>query len=369
MDVQNNIKTKVPMIEIVDLAKQFIVIPSTAENPAALEEIITLAGNELTDFTIETFLAGGKSSLLIHNAKQKTKKFTIIMNAHLDVVAGKDEQYVAKIKDGKLFGRGAYDMKAAAAVMIYLFRDIAKKVDYPLALQLVTDEELATGNGTQGQIDKGVRTDFAIFGECGSNFDIIYETKGIIHASLTTNGTRAHGAYPWKGENAIMKMHEAIGILYKHFPTPSKETFDSTINVTQITTTNETWNAVPDDCTATLDIRINRNDSDTILQKIKAILPEDIILEIARERNPHYTDPHNPYIVALKNITEQLSGRELTVRRTFGSSDTVFFSGIGNDAIEFGPIGQGQHDDNENVDIKSLEEYYKILEQFLLSVK
>jgi succinyl-diaminopimelate desuccinylase len=368
MTEEKNTQNKVPMEDIVTLAKQFIAIPSTADNAVALEDIITLAGNELTDFVMETFFAGGKPSLLIHNAKRGTKKFDIILNAHLDVVAGNEEQYKPNIKDGKLFGRGAYDMKSAAAVMIYLFKELAKQVSYPLALQLVTDEELAGGYGTKSQIDKGIRTNFAIIGECGSNFDVIYETKGLIHAYLTTSGTTAHGAYLWRGQNAIMKMHEAIGILYKHFPTPAKETFESTINISQIATTNETWNAVPDNCTATLDIRVNRNDSETILKKIKDILPEDVELTIDEARQPHYTDPNSKYIQSLKNISKKLNGREIKVRRTFGGSDTNFFSGVGNDAIEFGPIGQGQHDDNENVEINSLEEYYQILKHFLLEI-
>ncbi|MGH7202823.1 MAG: M20 family metallopeptidase [Candidatus Levyibacteriota bacterium] len=368
MTKQTKEQTNIPIQDIISLAKQFITISSTANNSAALEEIISIASKGLTDFVMETFVADGKPSLLIHNAKRGTKKFTIIFNAHLDVVPGNEAQFVPRIKDGKLFGRGAYDMKAAAAVMISLFKELAKKITYPLALQLVTDEELADGKGTRSQLDTDIQTDMAIVGECGSNLAIIHENKGLLHAYLTTKGSTAHGAYLWKGDNAITKMHRALAIIYKHFPTPTTETFDSTVNVSQISTTNDMWNLVPDNCTATLDIRVNREDKKMTIEKIRKILPHDVTLVSEKTRNPHYTDPNHKYIKLLQNAAVKASERDITLRKTFGGSDAVFFSDRGYDAIEFGPVGYGQHSSNEWVDIMGLGDYYQILKQFLLEI-
>lgn len=359
----------VPIDAIVRLAEKLMAIRSTEDNLVGLKEVVATAGKELTHLTIEAFEFDNKPSLLIHNAKPGTKHFKVIFNAHLDVVPGNDDQYLPYVKDGKLYGRGAYDMKAAAAVKILLFKKFAKTIPYPIALQLVADEELAQGMGTKGQLKEGIRGDFAIIGECSTNLDIIYENKGLIHATITTHGNAAHGAYPWKGENAIMKMNTVIRILHEHFPTPQEETFASTVNVSQIETSNDTWNLVPSDCKATLDIRVNRNDKDTILEKIRAVLPDDVTLDVAKVRSSHYTDPDNFYIRKLVDAAKETTGKDVIKRKTFGGSDTVFFSEYGCDAVEFGPVGHGPHHDSEWVEIKSLEEYYKILRAFLLSLK
>ena len=368
MDRHEEVKKNVPMTEIVELAKRFIAIPSVADNHVALEEIITLARNELPGFETEMFRENEKPSLLIHNANPGTRNFKILFNAHLDVVAGKKDQFVPSVNDDKLYGRGAFDMKAAAAVMIYLFKNLASTLTYPFALQIVTDEEVASGYGTSYQLSQGVQTELAIIGECGSRLDIINETKGLIHATITATGVTAHGAYPWKGQNAILKMNEALTAIHKYFPVPSAETFDTTINVSKISTTNETWNKVPDNCSATLDIRFGRKGDNNIIEKVKEILPQGITLEVDTMRTYNYVDPENTYIKLLTKIGGSILGREPAIRGAFGGSDSVFFSEAGLDAIDFGPMGQGQHDDNEYVEMKSLEEYYKILQEFLLEI-
>lgn len=358
-----------PMESILDLAQKLIKLKSTQENIPELEDAVSLLGKNLTNFTIESFKADGKPSLLIHNAKPGTNHFNVILNAHVDVVHGKSNQYHPYIADGRLYGRGAFDMKGAAAAMQAVFADVAKKVDYPLAFQIVADEELASGKGTTVQLDRGVNTDLAIIGECGSNLDIVNENKGLVHAVLTAEGYSAHGAYPWKGKNAIIKMHEAINEIHKHFPIPDDETFETTVTVSMIGTSNQIWNLVPDHCTATLDIRVNRNEYPTIIKKIKSILPEGIQFDIDNSRNANYMDPEHEYLQQLYQSSVAVTGKAPKFRRTYGGSDTVFFSERGSNAIEYGPIGHGQHHDDEWVDIQSLADYYSILKQFLLSLK
>ena len=151
--------------DILRLAKAFISVHSTEDNKNALKEIIALAIKKVPHFTIQHFKRNGNPSVLIHTEKPTTKHFKIILNAHLDVVPDDKGQFNPYRENGKLFGRGAYDMKAGAAVMILLFKELAKEVAYPLALQLVTDEEASGHDGTKLQIEKGVTADFVIAGE------------------------------------------------------------------------------------------------------------------------------------------------------------------------------------------------------------
>lgn len=358
-----------PIESILTLAEQLIKIKSTQDNIEELEDAVSLVGNKLTDFTIESFRAANKPSLLVHNGKPGTKSFKVLLNEHLDVVHGKDPQFHPYISKGKLYGRGAFDMKGAASAMLHAFRDVAKQVDYPLGLQIVADEELASGQGTIVQLDKGIKADLAVIGECGSNLDIIHENKGLVHGILTTKGYSAHGAYPWKGQNAIIKMYEAISEIHKHFPIPASETFETTVTVSMINSSNQIWNLVPDHCSATLDIRVNRKDYHSIVDQIKAILPEGVHFGIDNSRNAHYTDPQNHYLQKLAKASKAVMGKEPKFRKTFGGSDTIFFSERGTDAIEYGPIGHGQHHDDEWVSIQSLGDYYNILKNYLLSIE
>src|SRR5258708_29529621 len=134
-------KNEITLEEIVTLTQQFIKIRSVADNIAALNEAIVLSEKRLDEFTIKNFSSYGKPSLLVHNTQPEVKNFKILLNAHLDIVQGKDSQFEPSITNGKLYGRGAYDMKAAASVIILLFKELANQVPYPLALQLTTDEE------------------------------------------------------------------------------------------------------------------------------------------------------------------------------------------------------------------------------------
>jgi succinyl-diaminopimelate desuccinylase len=359
--------TEAPIKEIVALTEKFIEIPSVTGDIEKSVQILQVVKEQLIDYKFTPYVANSFPSLLYSN--QNTDKFKIILNAHLDVVPGEASQYVPRVRDGKLYGRGAYDMKGATAVMITLFNEIADQLDYPLGLQLVTDEELAGGSCTLSQLEHGVRTELAIIGECGSNLDIIHETKGLVHANLIATGSSAHGAYLWRGQNAILKMYEAINTLQQHFPTPTGETSETTINVSKIATANETWNRVPDDCIATLDIRFNKKDSETIIEKVKSLLPEGITLEIEQTRNAHFTDPNKEHLQTLRAVGKDFIGKEFNIRNTYGGSDTTFFSNFGCDAVEFGPVGHGQHDAEEWVSVQGLANYYQILKKFLLSVK
>src|SRR3989338_8927162 len=233
--------------KILSLSKELISIKSTPNNLKALEKSLEIAVSKLTGYAIERFENKGIKSVLVSNSKKRPKRFKIILNGHLDVIPGKDYQYVPKIIRDRLYGVGAMDMKANAACLITVFKEVAKKVKYPLGLQLVTDEETGGFNGTKYQIDKGVRADFVIAGET-TNFKIVNKAKGILWIKISTTGKTAHGAYPWNGINAVWKMIKFLNQLEKKYPIPDQQTWVTTVNLSRIVTGNQTFNKIPDDC-------------------------------------------------------------------------------------------------------------------------
>jgi len=353
---------------IVSLTKKFISIKSTPDNTKALEKVLELALSNLEGYTIERFERNGVRSALIYNAKKRPKKFKIILNGHLDVIPGKEHQYIPEIKGDKLYGVGSMDMKASAVCLIRIFKEVVDKISYPLGLQLVTDEETGGFNGTKYQIENGVRAEFTIAGE-PTNFDVVHKAKGILQVKISAKGKTAHGAYPWRGDNAIWKMNEFFNALQKKYPVPDHEIWATTVNVSRIETTNKAFNKIPDDCVAWLDVRFVPEETETIKKSVQQLLPKGFTFDVIAHEPALFTDENNEFIKLLKKIVQHTGGRTIRLRGAHGSSDARHFTYVNCSGIEFGPIGEGIGSDYEWVDIPSLGKYYRILKNFLLTVK
>jgi len=351
---------------IVSLTKKFVSIKSTPDNTKALGKILELALSSLRGCTIERFTHNGVRSALIYKARRRPKKFKIILNGHLDVTPGKEHQYVPRIKGSRLYGVGSMDMKANVACLIMAFKEVADTVTYPLGLQLVTDEEIGGFNGAKYQINKGVRADFVIAGE-PTNFDIVHKAKGVLWVKISARGKTAHGAYPRRGVNAILRMNEFLNALKKRYPIPRQEKWVTTVNLSRIETGNHAFNKIPDDCTTWLDIRYIPKEANTIVRSIRRLLPKGFMLDIVCKEPALHTDDGNGYIKILQKTGEQILKKKISLRAAQGSSDARHFTRVNCAGIEFGPIGAGIGSDNEWVDIPSLEKYYQILKNFLLS--
>lgn len=357
------------LVHTLDLTKELMTFHSTADNKEALTDALKLVKKELKGFAIEEFESNGVKSLLAHNAKPGTKNFKIILNAHLDVVHAQKNQFKVVEKNGKLYGRGSYDMKAAASVMVDVFKKVAATVSYPLALQVVTDEEIGGFNGTDYQVKQGLRADFVITGDCGSDLNIVNEAKGIMWVKLHTQGTKAHGAYLWRGDNALWKLHKDLSALHHIFPVPSEEDWVTTMNLAKIETGNTNFNHVPEGATAYLDFRFVPEDEKDLMSKIiKAVSPETEI-DVQFCDSPEFVEENNVYVQHLQQATRAITKHKADFKRAHAPSDIRHYNKAGLQGVGFGPIGEHQHGEEEWVDIQSLEDYYKILEHFLRSLK
>lgn len=354
------------MKSILEFTKQLVEIPSESGKKEQVEKILAIVKSELSDFSMQEFAENDHPSLLITN-NPDTKHFKIILNAHIDVVPAKEEQYTPVEKDGKLFGRGTYDMKSGAAGMILVFKELAKKLPYDIALQVVTDEELGGDDGVGLQLQKGITADFVMTGE-PSNFRIVHKAKGIYRIKITAIGKTAHGAYPWKGINAIAKINDFLNTLWKIFPIPENAVWESTINVASISTTNTAYNKIPDDCTLFLDVRYIPEEKETILEKVKSLVPDDMLCEVVLHGSSVFVSEENNYVQTLAKIITDKRKKNPEIDGAHGASDLHHYDMYKIPGIEFGPLGAGHHSDEEWVDIQSLTDYYEILKAFLLHI-
>lgn len=355
--------------EILELTKKFISIKSFNGNSSELDEVLNLALSYLQEYQIEKFNREGIPSALVYNTKTRPKKFKVLFSVHLDVVPGLEKNYTPKIKNGRLYGVGSMDMKGNAATTILLFKELAKDLNFPIALQLVTDEEVGGFNGAKLQVEKGVRAEFIIATE-PTNFDIVHKAKGVFWVKVLASGITAHGAYPWRGDNAIWKINTFLNNLKKKFPIPKKEIWATTVNLSNVETTNEALNKIPSDCKAYLDIRFVEEDKKTIENQIKSLAKElKLKVKVIGKEPPIFTTKDNKYLIELARATSKNINKKLTLRGANGTSDARHFAGVGCSGVEFGPIGGGIGSDEEWVDIKSLETYSNILRDFLMGIK
>ena len=354
--------------KILRLSKQFIAIKSIAGNSNELEEILELALLNLKEFKIEKFEKKGVKSVLIYNQKNRPKTFRVILNGHLDVIPGGVSMYKPKVVGDRLYGVGSMDMKSNVACFIELFQDMAKKVSYPLALQLVTDEQTGSLCGTKYQIDQDVRADFVIVGE-STNFNIVNKAKGVIWLKILAKGKAFHSAYPWQGKNAVWKMIEFLNNLKAEYPVPDNEIWETTVNVSHINSEGNVFNKIPDVCEAWLDIRYVPGEKNMVMNKLGNILPDGVSLKIIFEEPPMLVSGDVKDVMALCDSATPHLGHKAMLTQAHGTSDANYYARIGCPAVEFGPIGMSGNMYHEYVSISSLEKYYQILTEFLLKLK
>ncbi|RMD76854.1 M20 family peptidase [Candidatus Dojkabacteria bacterium] len=356
--------------KVLQLTRELIGLKTDPTNFDELRKSLELIESVLSEFTIDKFESEGYTSLLIHNREKGNKHFHLILNGHLDVIPSPQIEYKSRIEGNRLYGIGSMDMKSSLATMVYVFKAIAKKINFPMALQVVTDEELGGFYGTKYQISQGVRSDFVISGE-STNFNIVNKTKGIIWIRIKCSGISAHGAYPWLGDNAILKANRVIEKLFRLYPIPEskeKNIWVSSINLSNIETNNKSFNKVPSECTISLDVRYIPKDKDEVMTNIKDAVGDDGEIEIIVNEPFIDVSEKNEFILTLQDSTCKILGRSPDLYGAMGSSDARHYTLVGIPAVEFGPIGGSIGSEDEWVDIDSLQQFYDVLVEFILKL-
>ena len=291
---------------------------------------------------------------------------TLVLHGHMDVVPGVEGQFEPRVEGDKLYGRGAYDMKGALAVMMMVVHGLRDQEQVRLRLGIVSDEESEEekDRGSDALVDGGFLGDFAITGE-PTNLQVGVQAKGVLAMRLEVRGRSAHGATPWLGDNAVVKAVEVFRAIESlPFARHSSALFDRpSINLGRIWG-GDALNKVPDNCVIDVDVRfLPDQDPDEILEQIGG-LPDTQLLATFR-RPPAVVEPESPFVQGLcEAASPHHPERVMSVGRD-GASDAVSFLRVGVPAVEFGPIGEGHHGPEEWVSISSLRSYRQALEGFV----
>jgi acetylornithine deacetylase len=302
---------------------------------------------------------------------------SIMLNGHLDTVSLTSydgDPLDPIIENGRLHGRGSYDMKAGiAALMIAAARVHRHPHRGDIVLALVADEEDAS-TGTE-EVLAHTRADAAIVAE-PTGLDLITCHKGFVWADVTLTGVAAHGSRPDLGIDAIVKAgafltgldrlatdlgtrpgHPVLGAGSVHAGLVSggQET-SSYPDRCRISVERRT---VPGECTATLVTELR-----AILDPIVAGQPDlDYTIAPGLERKPLDGDPTQGVTPALATAVAAVAGRPARHRGEAFWTDAALLSDAGIPAVLFGVDGGGAHAAAEWVDLDSLYVATSVLER------
>jgi succinyl-diaminopimelate desuccinylase len=199
----------------------------------------------------------------------------------------------------------------------------------------------------------------------------VTESKGVIRVALRATGRSAHGAYPWLGDNALVKLHAAVDAILMAYPVPAHEVWRTTVSLVEVRTPNPAVNQVPALAEAWLDIRypagdphLDGKDAEQIAGYLARFCAPGVVPSVDRMEPPHRADEGREEIKRLQSVAraEGYSGDFL---RKHGTGDSRYYGMYGTNSVSFGTGGQGQHGPDEYVDIPTIAPYYRALTAFL----
>jgi succinyl-diaminopimelate desuccinylase len=296
---------------------------------------------------------------------------TIVWSSHVDVVPGDASQFVPRQTGGRLYGRGAYDMKGALAAMLAALADLAAAPETAPGIRtellIVPDEESEARShdekATARLADAGHVGEFVICGE-PTDLEVGVHAKGALVLRLDVRGRSAHGSTPWLGENAVLKAVDlARRVTELPFTSVTSPLFAAgpTVNLGRIEG-GDAVNRVPDRCSVVLDIRyLPEQDPDEIVAEVRGLGSG---VETIYHVPAAAVDPEHPHVRALQAAVVSCDWLARTVGRD-GASDASVFLARGVPSVEFGPVGAGHHGPDEYVEIASLGVYRRALCGFL----
>jgi succinyl-diaminopimelate desuccinylase len=351
--------------EIVELTKKLMRFRTTSDNPNELERCMDFIEGYFSDHDVKItrFEKNKKPSLVI--SLGKTTRPELFLAGHIDVVPAADRLFVPKQKNGRLYGRGAYDTKSSVALMIVLMKQFSLLDEMPdIALMITSDEETGGKDGAKYVLQK-YSSSFAIILDGGKDYEIITTEKGALHLKLTAQGKNAHGSTPWEGDNAIDTLIGFYARLRKKFPkTPKSDRV--WVNTLSIGTFNggHAINQVPEHAEMGLDMRfVGERERDKILRFVSKAKGIDV--EIASGAQFLSTSPKNRYVQKLQWSAQKILGRKGKLGKEEGASDARYFADKHIPSVLLWPLGHHAHAEKEYVEIKSLGRLYLILQHYI----
>ena len=282
------------------------------------------------------------------------------------------------VKNNRLIGRGANDMKASIACFVAAvskFKNKNKNFKGSISLLITGDEEGIAINGTKRVVKylkkKRERINFCIVGE-PTNPNKLGEMikigrRGSITGRVSVIGTQGHVAYPHRANNpsnALIKILKKIKEL--KFDKGTKNFQPSNLEVTKININNNADNVIPGSAEAVFNIRFNdRHSSSSLKRKLNNVFrllskSNKCRFKIKYETSGEsFLTKPNKTTYMIQNTIKKITGIKPKLSTSGGTSDARFMKNIA-PCLEFGLVGKTMHKIDESVSVSDLKKLTKI---------
>lgn len=358
----------------------------TPEDKGCQDQLIHLL--EPLGFKCETIQSGDVTNLW---ARRGTASPVLVFAGHTDVVpTGPVEQWSSEPfypthRDGKLYGRGAADMKTSIAAMVVACEEfIAAHPDHQgsIAFLITSDEE---GPATDGTVvvcnmlkERGEQLDYCIVGEPTSDKtlgDMIKNgRRGSLSGKLTIKGVQGHIAYPQLARNPIHQAAPALADLVAEVWDEGNEYYLPTSwQMSNIKGGTGANNVIPGDVVIDFNFRFSTASThEDLKRRVHAILDKhglEYDLQWTLSGLPFLT-PRGTLCNAMADAIRAETGVEAELSTTGGTSDGRFIAQICPQVIEFGPPNASIHKIDEHIELRfidPLKNIYRRTLQLLLT--
>lgn len=376
------------MDRTLELAKQLIERPSVTPSDAGCLELLSARLKPL-GFEIHPLRFGEVDNLW---AQRGTGAPLVVFAGHTDVVppgpleSWKSDPFKPTVRDGRLYGRGAADMKSSLAAFVTAIEDfVGRHPKHPgsIALLLTSDEEGVAVNGTVKVVDwlktRHTRIDYCVVGEPTSSQtlgDVIKNgRRGSLGARLTVHGVQGHVAYPHLARNPIHAFAPALAELTASQWDQGNQDFPpTTFQVSNLRAGTGADNVIPGKLEIDFNFRFSTATTDTQLrERAEAILNRhgvEYTIQWRLSGQPYLT-PRGKLVNAAQRAIRETLGVETRLSTDGGTSDGRFIAPTGAEVIELGPLNASIHKLDENVAIEDPARlariYVRLIELLFLS--
>ena len=339
-------------------------------------------------FRCEPVLSGNVTNLW---ARRGTAQPLLVFAGHTDVVpTGPLERwssapFTPTIRDGKLYGRGAADMKSSIAAMVVAVEEFTAA--YPdhkgsIGFLITSDEE---GPATDGSVvvcnmlkARGEQLDYCVIGEPTSSHELGDTIKngrrGTMSGKLVIKGIQGHIAYPQLAKNPIHLAAPALAALAaEHWDEGNEYYLPTSWQMSNIHGGTGAYNVIPGEVTVDFNFRFSTaSTASGLQQRVHAILNRHEL-----EYELKWTIGGLPFLTPRGSLSDAVTaaikaetGVDADLSTTGGTSDGRFIAQICPQIVEFGPLNGSIHKIDEYIEVSHLEPlkniYRRTLENLLL---
>ena len=364
------------------LARELIARRSVTPEDGGCQELLA-ARLARVGFALEPVRRGEVTNLW---ARRGDARPLLCFVGHTDVVPTgplekwASDPFVPTERSGKLFGRGAADMKTSiAAFVVAVEQFVAKHPSHKgsIALLITSDEEGPAVDGTSKVVEllksRGERIDYCLVGEptCVSRLGDTIKNgrRGSLSGTLRVRGVQGHVAYPHLAKNPVHLAAPALTELAATEWDRGNEHFPSTTwQISNIHGGTGAANVIPGEVEILFNFRFSTASSpEGLKRRVHSILDShglDYEIEWSLSGSPYLT-PRGTLVETLSAAIHDVTGATPEVSTTGGTSDGRFVAELCPEVVEFGPVNASIHKLNENVDLSAIESLREIYQGLL----